>query len=314
MNRKFRIAGWLAVSALLAAAVLAPASVFATDLHASHQGTSWNDPEFQSQDCGGLKLEPGQVAWHFVLTSPQGDSGHLTATFQHAGAITVANTDSPSAVLHFWIITGHDTLLDAETTDVDGRNLNLSHICACGDKASQSAPAETASAPVETETAPAETQPAETQPAETQPVETQPTETEPAWTAPAETQPAETEPVETATAPVETATAPVETATAPVETATAPAETATIPAESERPTESLVINPQCPNCPPDASPSGKVDAATGTPHEGVTPPATDSITHKTNPSNSGWQLVLVALASLIATALVLTPATRRNRR
>jgi hypothetical protein len=267
MNRKFRIAGWLAVSALLAAAVLAPASVFATDLHASHQGTSWNDPEFQSQDCGGLKLEPGQVAWHFVLTSPQGDSGHLTATFQHAGPITVANTDSPSAVLHFWIITGHDTLLDAETTDVDGGNLNLSHICACGEKASQSAPAETASAPVETETA-----------------------------------------------PVETATAPVETATAPVETATVPAETASVPVESTSPTASIVVNPQCPNCPPDASPSGKVDAATGTPHEGVTPPATDSITHKTNPSNSGWQLVLVALASLIATALILTPATRRNRR
>ena len=57
-----------------------------------------------------------------------------------------------------------------------------------------------------------------------------------------------------------------------------------------------------------------MDAATGTPHEGVTPPATDSITHKANPSNSGWQLVLVALASLIATALILTPATRRNRR
>ena len=319
MNRKFRIAGWLAVSALLAAAVLAPASVFATDLHGSQQGTSWNDPEFQSNDCGGLKLEPGQVAWHFVLTSPQGDSGHITATFQKAGAITVANTDSPSAVLHFWIITGHDTLLNAETTDVDGRNLNLSHICACGEKASQSAPAETASAPVETETAPAETQPAETQPAETQPAETQPRDrarmTPPAETQPAETQPAETQPVETQTAPVETATVPAETASVPAETASVPAETASVPAESESPTESLVINPQCPNCPPDASPSGKVDAATGTPHEGVTPPATDAnLTPKANPSNSGWQLILIALASLIATALILTPATRRNRR
>ena len=222
MNRKFRIAGWLAVSALLAAAILAPASVFATDLHGSQQGTSWNDPEFQSNDCGGLKLEPGQVAWHFVLTSPQGDSGHITATFQKAGAITVANTDSPSAVLHFWVITGHDTLLDAATTDVDGRNLNLSHICACGDKASQSAPAETASAPVETETAPAETQPAETQPAETETARRNGarTETETGLDRPRRDAAPETEPVETATAPVETATVPAETASAPVETAT----------------------------------------------------------------------------------------------
>ena len=183
MHGKFRIAGWLAVSALLAGALLAPASVFATDLHGSQAGTAWNDPEFQSKDCGGLQLEPGQVAWHFVLTSPQGDSGHLTATFQNAGAITVANTDSPSAVLHFWIVTGHDTLLGAQTTDVDGRLLNLSHICACGEKASQSAPAETESAPAETASAPVESAPAETAtaPAET---ESAPAETE---SAPAET-------------------------------------------------------------------------------------------------------------------------------
>jgi hypothetical protein len=203
-----------------------------------------------------------------VLTTPDNDSGHLTATFDKAGTKTVANLDLPSTTLHFEIVTGHDTLLDAETTDVDGGILNLSHICAGTEKSTPSAPVETASAPVETQ--------------------------------PAETQPAETE--------------PAETASVPAETASVPAETASVPVESESPTESLVINPQCPNCPPDPSPSGKVEAATGTPHEGVTPPATDSITHKTNPSNSGWQLVLVALAALIATALVLTPATRRNRR
>ena len=286
MHKKFRIAGWLAVSALLAAAVLAPASVFATDLHAAHQNTSWDAAGFQSNDCV-TDAGPGQVVWHFVLTTPNATSGHLTATFQNAGTKTVANLDLPSNTLHFEIVTGHDTLLDAETTDVDGGNLNLSHICAGTEKSTPSAPVETASVPAETASVPAE--------------ETATVPAEETATVPAE---------ETATVPAE------ETATVPAEeTATVPAEeTATVPVESSSPTESLVINPQCPNCGPDASPSGKVDAATGTPHEGVTPPATDSITPKTNPTNSGWQLILVALASLIATALILTPATRRNRR
>ncbi len=84
---------------------------------------------FQSNDCVTTP-GPGQVVWHFVLTTPNATSGHLTATFQNAGTKTVANLDSPSTTLHFEIVTGHDTLLDAETTDVDGGNLNLSHICA----------------------------------------------------------------------------------------------------------------------------------------------------------------------------------------
>ena len=84
--------------------------------------------------------------------------------------------------------------------------------------------------------------------------------------------------------------------------------------ESTKPSESLVINPQCPNCPPDASPSGKVDAETGTPDEGVTPPATDTIGAHGTASNDGWQLVLVALAALIATVLIITPSSRKNRR
>ena len=62
-------------------------------------------------------------------------------------------------------------------------------------------------------------------------------------------------------------------------------------------------------------PSGSVDGATGTPDEGVTPPATDTLTpSNTTPSNDGWQLVLIALAALISTALILTPATRKARR
>jgi hypothetical protein len=290
---KIKLAGWLAVGGLLGAALLAPSAALATDLHASQQGTAWNDQGFQGSagDCDGLKLGPGDVVWHFVLTSPDADSGHLTATFDKAGDVTVENADSPAAVLHFYVWTGHDTLLDAETTDVDGNNLNLSHICAGKEVETESAPVETESVPVETESAPVET--------ESAPVET-------------ESVPVETEsvPVETATVPVETATVPVETESVPVETATVPVETATVPVDTATPT-------QCADCTPATHgvPEGSVEAATGTPKEDVTPPSTDALTPANNtPSNDGWQLVLIAMAALLATALILTPASRKVRR
>ena len=258
---KIRLAGWLAVGGLLGAALLAPSAALATDLHTSQQGTAWNDQEFQGSaaDCKGLELGPGDVVWHFVLTSPDADSGHLTATFDKAGDKTVENADSPAATLHFYVWTGHDTLLDAETTDVDGNLLNLSHICAGKEVESESVPVETASVPVETESV-----------------------------------------------PVETESVPVETESVPVETATVPAETESVPA----------VTP-CADCTPatHSVPEGSVEAATGTPKEDVTPPSTDTLTPAgSTPSNDGWQLVLIALAALLATALVLTPATRKVRR
>ena len=262
---KIRLAGWLAVGGLLGAALLAPSAALATDLKDAQQGTAWNDQGFQgnANDCDGLKLGPGDVVWHFVLTSPDADSGHLTATFDKAGDVTVENADSPAAVLHFYVWTGHDTLLDAKTTDVDGNNLVLSHICAGKEVESESAPVETESAPVETESV-----------------------------------------------PVETESAPVETESAPVETATVPAETATVPADTATPT-------QCADCTPatHSVPEGSVEAATGTPKEDVTPPSTDALTPaNSTPSNDGWQLVLIALGALLATALILTPASRKVRR
>ena len=73
----------------------------------------------------------------------------------------------------------------------------------------------------------------------------------------------------------------------------------------------------CADCTPATHgvPEGSVEAATGTPKEDVTPPSTDTLTPAgSTPSNDGWQLVLIALAALLATALVLTPATRKVRR
>ncbi|HEY6568692.1 MAG TPA: hypothetical protein VIZ22_00290, partial [Candidatus Limnocylindrales bacterium] len=62
------------------------------------------------------------------------------------------------------------------------------------------------------------------------------------------------------------------------------------------------------------TPVGSVDAETGTPNEDVTPPSTDTLTPTNTPSSDGWQLVLLALAAMLATALILTPASRKARR
>jgi hypothetical protein len=80
--------------------------------------------------------------------------------------------------------------------------------------------------------------------------------------------------------------------------------------QSEAPSDE--VQSEAPS-PPDG-PKGSVDAETGTPE--VTPPSTDSIGGGTtsSPSGSGWQLILVAVAAILATALIVTPASRKSRR
>ena len=70
---KFRLAGWLAVGGLLGAALLAPSG---RTRHRSPRLPPGDDVERpgvpgQRRDCGKLDLGPGEVAWHFVLTSPR---------------------------------------------------------------------------------------------------------------------------------------------------------------------------------------------------------------------------------------------------
>ena len=94
-------------------------------------------------------------------------------------------------------------------------------------------------------------------------------------------------------------------------------ETSTPCADCTPASHSVPTPTPCADCVPSTHsvPSGSVDGATGTPDEGVTPPATDTLTpSNTTASNDGWQLVLIALAALISTALILTPATRKARR
>ena len=71
-NRKFRLAGWLAVGGLLGGALLVPSAALANDLHQTPP-ISWDDAGFQGSagDCEGADLEPGEVLWHFVHTEHQ---------------------------------------------------------------------------------------------------------------------------------------------------------------------------------------------------------------------------------------------------
>jgi len=106
-------------------------------LNPDHRGTSW-DNEAQNANCppGDLdRIEEGEVLWHFILTSPESDSATLTAHFDTDGdgiadLTKTQESEEPDGegALHFYVVTGPATLIDAET-DVAGGNLNLSHIC-----------------------------------------------------------------------------------------------------------------------------------------------------------------------------------------
>ena len=62
-----------------------------------------------------------------MLTQTSAASGTLTATFG-SGVVVQPSSKKTGGTLHFYITTGQTTLLGA-STDVTGRNLNLSHIC-----------------------------------------------------------------------------------------------------------------------------------------------------------------------------------------
>ena len=110
--------------ALLIAAV---SPVAANGLHQTPP-ISWNAGGY-TDDCTDVELSSGQVLWHFVQTGTDEASGELTATFTTAGEVSVDSYKHSGKVLHWQIITGHDTLLTASSDIENDGNLNLSHIC-----------------------------------------------------------------------------------------------------------------------------------------------------------------------------------------
>ena len=123
--------------ALIGASVLAlgvAGVALATDLNSGQVGKTLGSFD---QSCTGFPLTvgAGQIGIHFVLTSPESDSGKLTASFSNPSSVAgpVDNGDPQEAqVLHFYVVITGDanTVIDSASTDTDGGNLNVSHVCA----------------------------------------------------------------------------------------------------------------------------------------------------------------------------------------
>jgi hypothetical protein len=119
-----------ALVAALGMTLLLAAPAFATDLHQG-DNIAWNDASI-TQDCTGVTIEPGQVLWHFVLTSSDVNDATMTATFSDSSDnVTALPPDKveDTYLLQWNVITGEDTLLHAFTTGNTTGIFNLSHIC-----------------------------------------------------------------------------------------------------------------------------------------------------------------------------------------
>jgi hypothetical protein len=109
-------------------------AVFATDLHQTPP-ISIGDPDSKLQDCTAEELQMLEDAgattlWHFVLTNASASSGHLHAVFSDpADEQTVSEDSAQGGNIDFIVLNSSNTLESAETTDVSGDLLNLSHTC-----------------------------------------------------------------------------------------------------------------------------------------------------------------------------------------
>jgi hypothetical protein len=121
------------ILALIGAGVLAMGVVgtaLATELQENQAGKTLGS---FNEDCDNFgEIGAGEIGVHFVLNGASAESGLLSADFS-----TDSFTDEPSdkgnnGTVHWWVvITGDaDTVLNSASTDIDGNNLVLSHICA----------------------------------------------------------------------------------------------------------------------------------------------------------------------------------------
>ena len=286
-TRKF---GWIVTAGLLGAALIAPNAAFAVATnwatvtgHADSSSDN-NQADTWGKDCTKLE-EPGGST--YVL----GKSYDLVVV--KAGSdqsTTYANTLFANATA------GETVWADSNGSGAfDEGDKTISHIIFCGPQEEESAsvPVESESIPVESASIPVESASIPVESASV-PVES------------------ESIPVESASIPVESASIPVESASVPVESASIPVESASVPVESASiPVESASVPVESASIPVESTdPSGSVDAETGTPE--ITPPPTDIAGSANTPSGSGWQLILVGLAALMATALIVTPSRKRR--
>jgi hypothetical protein len=127
--------------AIVGAGVLAMGVVgvaLAEELNSGQVGKTLGEIVENQQDCTDFdELEivvgPGEIGVHFVLTTPDGGatSALLDASFSTDSVNDLPNTPKNSTTLHFYaVITGDmDTVINSASTNIDGGNLNVSHVC-----------------------------------------------------------------------------------------------------------------------------------------------------------------------------------------
>jgi hypothetical protein len=144
-----------AIAAASALALSVAGLAFATDLLEGQEGMALST---FNQDCTdfedlGLEIGAGEIGVHFVLTSPEADSGVLAADFSTDNVSGVASVKhGNSDVLHFYVVITGDltTTVTSASTDVAGNNLVISHVCA-GEAEVTEAPSFEASEAAETD-------------------------------------------------------------------------------------------------------------------------------------------------------------------
>lgn len=89
------------------------------------------------EDCSdfedlGILPGAGEVGIHFILTNPEAESGNISGSVDGTAFGPVANTvHGNTNVLHFYVVVegDGDSVINDATTDVDGDNLTVSHLC-----------------------------------------------------------------------------------------------------------------------------------------------------------------------------------------
>lgn len=134
MNKRSKL--W----AILASGVLTlsiAGIALAEDLLEGQEGNALSE---YTQLCDNFgPIGPGEIGVHFILTSPDADSGLLSAEFSTDSFTDEQDFASNAEALHWYeVITGDlDTTVISAHTDVNGGNLVVSHVCA-GEESSSS--------------------------------------------------------------------------------------------------------------------------------------------------------------------------------
>ena len=90
-----------------------------------------------AEDCsdftGDLAVGEGEVGIHFILTTPEAETGNISGSVDGTAFGPVANTvkGQGNGAMHFYVVVegDGDSVINEATTDVDGGVLTVSHLC-----------------------------------------------------------------------------------------------------------------------------------------------------------------------------------------